>query len=259
MRCPALPRLHCCKGSHQGEHRQITVLMTDLVDFTAFVERAGEEAAFALVSHVSEPDHGGDPSASRHRQELHRRRHPGPVRHADRARGRAVAGLPCRARDSATARRRRRRIEAELGVRPELRIGLTTGPVVLGAVDSGESTGVTAHGDIVNLAARLQNEAAPGTVVMSEALLRQVEGMVETESTGLFRFKGKSDAAAGLSPRRSSGSRHAIRCRDRPRADLLYRTQQRACGSGKPIAAPRFRSRRRRGRRSRHRKVAPAL
>ena len=28
--------------------------MTDLVDFTAFVERAGEEAAFALVSHVSE-------------------------------------------------------------------------------------------------------------------------------------------------------------------------------------------------------------
>ena len=54
------------------------------------------------------PDHGGDPSPSRHRQELHRRWHPGPVRHADRARGRAAAGLPRRARDPATARRRRR-------------------------------------------------------------------------------------------------------------------------------------------------------
>ena len=43
------------KGSalSQSEHRQITVLMTDLVGFTAFVERMGEEAAFALVSQVS--------------------------------------------------------------------------------------------------------------------------------------------------------------------------------------------------------------
>src|SRR3954451_23244841 len=41
------------QGGQEGEHRQITVLMTDLVDFTAFVERSGEEAAFALVSHVS--------------------------------------------------------------------------------------------------------------------------------------------------------------------------------------------------------------
>ena len=37
----------------QSEHRQITVLMTDLVGFTAFVERTGEEAAFALVTQVS--------------------------------------------------------------------------------------------------------------------------------------------------------------------------------------------------------------
>src|SRR3954469_7400803 len=42
------------QGGQEGEHRQITVLMTDLVDFTAFVERSGEEAAFALVSNVSQ-------------------------------------------------------------------------------------------------------------------------------------------------------------------------------------------------------------
>jgi tetratricopeptide (TPR) repeat protein len=85
------------------------------------------------------------------------------------------------------------KIEAELGLRPQLRISVTTGPVVLGAVDSGESTNVTAYGDIVNLAARLQVEAAPDTVVMSEALLGQVEGMVDSELAGVFRFKGKSE------------------------------------------------------------------
>jgi class 3 adenylate cyclase len=189
---PGPPKTALLQGSHQGEHRQITVLMTDLVDFTAFVERAGEEAAFALVSRVSELT-----TAAIHQ-------HRGTVKNFTGDGILALFGTPtaledgplraCRAALEIQERLGAASdgIETELGVRPELRIGLTTGPVVLGAVDSGESTSVTAHGDIVNLAARLQNEAAPGTVVMSEALLRQVEGMVETVSTGLFRFKGKS-------------------------------------------------------------------
>jgi class 3 adenylate cyclase len=177
----------------QSEHRQITVLMTDLVGFTAFVERTGEEAAFALVSRVS-----GLTTAAIHH-------HRGTVKNFTGDGILALFGTPTALEDGplracrAALEIQQRladatdRIEAELGHRPELRISLTTGPVVLGAVDSGESTGVTAHGDIVNLAARLQAEATPGTVVMSDAMLRQVEGMVETEPAGVFHFKGKSE------------------------------------------------------------------
>jgi class 3 adenylate cyclase len=175
------------------EHRQITVLMTDLVGFTAFVERSGEEAAFALVSHVS-----GLTTAAIHH-------HRGSVKNFTGDGVLALFGTPAALEDGPLRACRAAleiqtrladagdRIEAEIGFRPQLRISLTTGPVVLGAVDSGESTSVTAHGDIVNLAARLQVEAAPGTVVMSDAMLRQVEGMVETEPAGVFRFKGKRD------------------------------------------------------------------
>jgi len=177
----------------QSEHRQITVLMTDLVGFTAFVERTGEEAAFALVTQVS-----GLTTAAIHR-------HRGTVKNFTGDGILALFGTPtaledgplraCRAALEIQQRLAAAgdRIEAEVGHRPLLRVSLTTGPVVLGAVDSGESTGVTAHGDIVNLAARLQAEAAPGTVVMSEAMLRQVEGMVEAEPAGVFHFKGKSE------------------------------------------------------------------
>jgi class 3 adenylate cyclase len=177
----------------QSEHRQITVLMTDLVGFTAFVERTGEEAAFALVTQVS-----GLTTAAIHR-------HRGTVKNFTGDGILALFGTPtaledgplraCRAALEIQQRLAAAgdRIEAQLGHRPLLRISLTTGPVVLGAVDSGESTGITAHGDIVNLAARLQAEAAPGTVVMSEAMLRQVEGMVEAEPAGVFHFKGKSE------------------------------------------------------------------
>jgi class 3 adenylate cyclase len=177
----------------QSEHRQITVLMTDLVGYTAFVEQMGEEAAFAMVSHVS-----GLTTAAIHR-------HRGTVKNFTGDGILALFGTPSALEDGPLRACRAAieiqkhlaeagdRIEAELGHRPFLRIGLTTGPVVLGAVDSGESTGVTAHGDIVNLAARLQAEAAPGTVVMSDAMLRQVEGMVDAEPAGLYHFKGKSE------------------------------------------------------------------
>jgi class 3 adenylate cyclase len=177
----------------KSEHRQITVLMTDLVGFTAFVERTGEEAAFALVGQVSRLT-----TAAIHR-------HRGTVKNFTGDGILALFGTPaaledgplraCRAALEIQERLAQAtdNIEAELGHRPLLRISLTTGPVVLGAVDSGESTGVTAHGDIVNLAARLQAEAVPGTVVMSDAMLRQVEGMVETEPAGVFQFKGKSE------------------------------------------------------------------
>ena len=180
----------------QSEHRQITVLMTDLVGFTAFVERAGEEAAYALVTQVS-----GLTTAAIHR-------HRGTVKNFTGDGILALFGTPaaledgplraCRAALEIQERlaEASERIESEVGHRPLLRIALTTGPVVLGAVDSGESTGVTAHGDIVNLAARLQAEAAPGTVVISDAMLRQVKGMVETEPAGVFHLKGKSEQQA---------------------------------------------------------------
>jgi class 3 adenylate cyclase len=194
---PTPPKVGLLQGAasalNQGEHRHITVLMTDLVGFTAFVEQAGEEAAFALVSHVS-----GLMTAAIHH-------HGGSVKNFTGDGVLALFGTPLALEDGPLRACRAAleiqerladagdKIEAELGCRPQLRISLTTGPVVLGAVDSGESTGVTAHGDIVNLAARLQGEAAPGTVVMSEAMLRQVEGMVDAESAGVFRFKGKTE------------------------------------------------------------------
>ena len=179
--------------SQASEHRQVTVLMADVVGFTAFVERSGEEAAYALMGHISRLM-----TAAVHQ-------HRGSVKNFSGDGIMALFGTPVALEDGPLRACRASleilnhladaggKIEAELGLRPELRVSVTTGPVILGAVDSGESTNVTAYGDIVNLAARLQVEAAPGTVVMSEAMLRQVEGMVESELVGVFRFKGKKD------------------------------------------------------------------
>ena len=82
-------------------------------------------------------------------------------------------------------------IEARHGVRPQMRIGVNSGLAVVTQI-RGESGTATALGDTVNLASRLQTLAEPGTVYLSEATQRLVQGLVETTFAGEHAIKGKA-------------------------------------------------------------------
>jgi predicted ATPase len=82
---------------------------------------------------------------------------------------------------------------ATYGIRPQLRIGISTGPAIVAKVPSGHSSTVTALGDTVNLASRLQALAGPECVLLSEATQRLVQGLTETEAAGEHEIKGKSE------------------------------------------------------------------
>jgi class 3 adenylate cyclase/tetratricopeptide (TPR) repeat protein len=76
-------------------------------------------------------------------------------------------------------------------VRLQLRVGIATGLAVVGdLVGSGEAQERGIVGETPNLAARLQAVAAPGSLVMSEATQRLVEGLFETELLGPQILKG---------------------------------------------------------------------
>jgi class 3 adenylate cyclase/tetratricopeptide (TPR) repeat protein len=79
------------------------------------------------------------------------------------------------------------------GIEIQVRIGLHTGPVVVGAVGSDLKTDYSAIGDTTNLASRLQSLAAPGTVLISEATHRLVLGFYEVRARGPLDVKGKSE------------------------------------------------------------------
>jgi class 3 adenylate cyclase/tetratricopeptide (TPR) repeat protein len=75
----------------------------------------------------------------------------------------------------------------------EARCGVHTGPVVVGELGVGEKRlfdGIV--GEAPNIAARLQALAPPGSLVMSEATLRLVEGIFEVEPLGPQMLKGVS-------------------------------------------------------------------
>jgi class 3 adenylate cyclase/tetratricopeptide (TPR) repeat protein len=78
-------------------------------------------------------------------------------------------------------------LEELYGVRLELRTGVYTGEVAVGA---GE---VFATGDAVNVAARLEQAAAPGEILIGEPTRRLVRDAVEVDAVAPLELKGKSE------------------------------------------------------------------
>jgi class 3 adenylate cyclase len=77
-----------------------------------------------------------------------------------------------------------REIQTQRGLRLQMRIGIHTGLVVVGKIGDDLRMDYTAVGDTTNLAARLQQLAQPGTVVISEVTYRLVTGFFDTQDLG---------------------------------------------------------------------------
>ncbi len=145
----------------QGERRQLTVMFCDLVGSTALSEQLDPEDLHALVRTYQ--------AACREaieRYEGHIAQYLGdgilvyfgyPAAHEDDAIRGVRAGL--KILDQLPQLKLPHPIQA--------RIGLHTGPVVIGAVGRGEHTEQLALGETPNIAARVQGQAAPNTVVIS--------------------------------------------------------------------------------------------
>src|SRR3989337_1626492 len=74
----------------------------------------------------------------------------------------------------------------------QVRIGIHTGPVVVGEIGRGERREQLALGDTLNIASRLQDLAEPNKVVISFVTYHLTEGLFECRDLGLHRLKGVS-------------------------------------------------------------------
>src|SRR5271165_771271 len=160
-------------GAPSGERRQVTILFADMAGFTEISERLGEEGTFALIQPIYElmaravREHGGAVKDFTGDGIMALFGVPDALEDAPfRA---CRAGLAIHERLAAAAPA----IEAKHGVRPQMRIGVNSGLAVVTQI-RGENDPVTALGDTVNLASRLQTLAGPGTVYLSEATQRLV-------------------------------------------------------------------------------------
>jgi predicted ATPase/class 3 adenylate cyclase len=88
------------------------------------------------------------------------------------------------------------RLEARYGVRLAVRLGIHTGPVVVGDIGGGGRYEQLALGETPNIAARLEGLAAPNTVVISPVTARLVHQTFVLEDLGASVLKGVAEPMA---------------------------------------------------------------
>ena len=77
---------------------------------------------------------------------------------------------------------------------PCFRIGLNSGPALVGNIGSDQIRNFTAIGDTVNLAARLQETAQPGEVVIGPGTHAAIRHLAVVRRLGLVQVRGREDA-----------------------------------------------------------------
>jgi class 3 adenylate cyclase len=159
-----------------GQRKTVTVLFCDLIGSTAIGEQLDPEALRELMG--------------RYHAKLRTilERHGGTVEKFIGDAAMAVFGIP-QAHEDDALRATRAALEVREAVEPlglEVRIGVNTGEVVAG----GGETLVT--GDAVNVAARLEQAAAPGEILLGEATERLVRSVVSAEQVEPLELKGKA-------------------------------------------------------------------
>jgi class 3 adenylate cyclase len=80
------------------------------------------------------------------------------------------------------------------GDAPRFRVGLNTGPAIVGNIGAAQIRNFLAIGDTTNLAARLQTYAPVGSVVISANTYEQIRGQAVVRRLGIPELKGKSQA-----------------------------------------------------------------
>jgi class 3 adenylate cyclase/tetratricopeptide (TPR) repeat protein len=159
------------------QRKRVTILFCDVTASTALGESTDPEALRALLARYFE------------RMKGIIERHGGTVEKFIGDAVMAVFGVPVLHEDDAL---RAVRAASEMqGALPELgisaRIGINSGEVVTGTAER------LATGDAVNVAARLEQAAPPGEVLIGEETLRLVRDAVEVVATERLALKGKHE------------------------------------------------------------------
>src|SRR6266850_5017045 len=192
---PGRGRAAHAHGVLPGEMKQVTVLFCDIVGSTPLTDRLGSEGMRDLISSFLDASlaevhrYGG--TAPQFLGDGFMAVFGAPVTQEDHVQRALLAALAIQRALSRPGAAR----AADGGDRLDLpvRIGIHTGSVVFGPIAAGLAMDDTIIGDTANLAARLQQAAEPGTILLSEATYRLAQSYVQVEPVGPLILKGKPD------------------------------------------------------------------
>ncbi len=181
------------RSSLEGERKLVSVLFADVANFTGMAEALDPEDVHEIMDGcfeiLGQEIHGAGGTINQYTGDGVMALFGAPVAHEDHINRACHAALRVQERLKEFAADLKR----ELGVSFKMRIGIHTGPVVVGAIGDNLRLDYTAVGDTTNLAARLQGLAQPGAVLVSERVRAGASRSFLFREAGSFEVKGKRD------------------------------------------------------------------
>ncbi len=181
------------KSALEGERKQITVLFADLKGSMELLGDRDPEDARKLLDPVlelmMEAVHRYEGTVNQVMGDGIMALFGAPVAHEDHAVRACYAAL----RMQESVKRHAEEAFRSHGVLIQIRVGLNSGGVVVRAIGSDLHMDYTAVGQTTNLAARMEQLAAPGTVLLAPMTLQLAEGYVQVASRGPVPVKGLSE------------------------------------------------------------------
>ena len=193
-----MEKLEAARRSHLmvGERRIVTILFCDVKGSTEAASKLDPEEWAEIINgafeHMIQPIYRYEGTVARLMGDGLLAFFGAPIAHEDDPDRAILAGLDILQAVQAYGSD----IKSRWGIDFEVRVGINTGLVVVGAVGSDLRMEYTALGDAINIAARMEQTAQPGTVQIAEATYKLVEPSFEFQPVEGLKLKGHEEMLA---------------------------------------------------------------
>jgi class 3 adenylate cyclase len=181
------------RSSIEGERKLVTVLFADVANYTSISEKLDPEEVHQIMDGcfkiLMDEIHKYEGTINQFTGDGVMSLFGAPVAHEDHAQRACHAALSIQKAVGEYGEK----IRKDCGVDFKMRIGLNSGPVIVGSIGDDLRMDYTAVGDTTNLASRMESMAKPGTIVGSGNTHKLARDFFEFKSLGKVEVKGKAE------------------------------------------------------------------
>ncbi|MGD8255943.1 MAG: adenylate/guanylate cyclase domain-containing protein [Desulfobacterales bacterium] len=181
------------RSSIEGERKHVTVLFADVANYTAISEKLDPEEVHQIMDGcftiLTTEIHKYEGTINQFTGDGIMAIFGAPIAHEDHSQRACWASLAIQK----ALNDYNQQLHKEYGIDFKMRIGLNSGPVVVGSIGDDLRMDYTAIGDTTNVAARMEREARPGSTFVSKSSYTMARDFFEFAPLGKVEIKGKKN------------------------------------------------------------------
>ncbi len=181
------------RSSIEGERKLVTVLFADVANYTTMSEKLDPEEVHQIMDGcfriLMDEIHKYEGTINQFTGDGVMALFGAPIAHEDHAQRACYAALSIQKALVEYGEK----VKRESGFDFSMRMGLNSGPVVVGSIGDDLRVDFTAVGDTTNLASRIETRAKPGTIVVSEHTHKLSKDFFKFDALGKVQVKGKEE------------------------------------------------------------------